>query len=350
MKKILVIEDNLEVRENTAEILELSGYETLTAQNGKEGVQVAQSELLDLIICDIMMPELDGYGVLRILNKNPQTSRIPFIFLTAKAEMADLRKGMNLGADDYLTKPYDEVELLDAVELRLAKHSQSQDSFSQDEQGLNSFLSHARTQESLEHLAENREHRIYKTKDVIFQEGTYPHHLLFVIRGKVKTFKSNTDAKDFITHLYAGGDFIGYEPLLTESPYQSSAEALDETEVALIPKEDFLALVYNNRDIANAFIHMLAGSVQEREVQLLQLAYNTVRKRVADALLALKDQYGQEMPFSMRIPRDSLAAMVGTSKECVIRVLSDLKSDEIVATDMSEITILDESKLKSIRW
>ncbi len=350
MKKILVVEDNLEVRENTSEILELSGFETLTAQNGKEGVQMAQESNPDLIICDIMMPELDGYGVLRILNKNPQTARIPFIFLTAKAEMVDLRKGMNLGADDYLTKPYDEVELLDAVEMRLEKHAQSQEEFSQDETGLNSFLSHARTQESLEHLTENREHRYYKTKDLIFQEGSFPHHLLFVVKGKVKSFKSNEDAKDFVTQLYSAGDFIGYEPLLTESAYQSSAEALDETEIAMIPKDDFLALVYNNRDVANSFIHMLAGNIQEKEVQLLQLAYDTVRKRVADALLTLKNQYGEGSAFSMRIPRDSLAAMVGTSKECVIRVLSDLKSDKIVSTDMSEITILDEAKLRDIRW
>ena len=111
MKKILIIEDNPDVRENTAEILELSNYEVITAENGKEGVKLANEILPDLIICDVMMPELDGFGVLRILGQNQLTNHIPFIFLTAKTEKADFRKGMNLGADDYITKPAEPDEL-----------------------------------------------------------------------------------------------------------------------------------------------------------------------------------------------------------------------------------------------
>src|SRR5690606_41128830 len=99
--KILIIEDNLDIREGTAEILELAGYDVLTAPNGKNGVDIAQSNLPDLIICDIMMPELDGYGVLYLLSKKAETASIPFIFLTAKAERVDIRKGMEMGADDY---------------------------------------------------------------------------------------------------------------------------------------------------------------------------------------------------------------------------------------------------------
>src|SRR5690606_12561162 len=117
-----LIEDNPEIRENTAEILELANYRVLQAENGKVGVEVAKKELPDLIVCDIMMPQLDGYGVLHMLGKNPVTASIPFIFLTAKSEKEDFRKGMNLGADDYLIKPFDDLELLDAVEMRLKKH------------------------------------------------------------------------------------------------------------------------------------------------------------------------------------------------------------------------------------
>ncbi len=120
-KKILLIEDNLDVRENTAEILTLAQYEVVTAVNGKEGVEKAQKEKPDLIICDIMMPVLDGHGALHLLSKNEETAGIPFIFLTAKAERGDFRKGMEMGADDYLTKPFDDVELLSAIEIRLKK-------------------------------------------------------------------------------------------------------------------------------------------------------------------------------------------------------------------------------------
>lgn len=104
MKVILVIDDNTDIRENTAEILDMSGYRTLTAENGKKGVELALKEKPDLVVCDIMMPELDGYGVLHLLRKNPKTQFTPFIFLTAKTERSDLRKGMEMGADDYITK------------------------------------------------------------------------------------------------------------------------------------------------------------------------------------------------------------------------------------------------------
>src|SRR5665811_770251 len=106
MKSILLIEDNDELRENTAEILELANYKVVSAANGKLGIKAALKNKPDLIICDVMMPELDGYGVLHLINKNTELSGIPFIFLTAKSERSDLRKGMEMGADDYITKPF----------------------------------------------------------------------------------------------------------------------------------------------------------------------------------------------------------------------------------------------------
>ena len=351
MKKILLIEDNFAMRENTTEILELSGYEVTAAENGKEGVKLAYADHFDLIICDIMMPELDGYGVLRMLNRHPQTASIPFIFLTAKAEMADLRRGMNLGADDYLTKPFDEVELLDAIEMRLNKNDIIQTDFEKNAQGLDQFFNEARSRDALQKLSEDREVRHYKGKDVIFSEGDYPRGLLFVNKGKVKTYKTNKDAKDYITDLHKAGDFLGHSAILSGSPYQESAKAFEDTEIIMIPKEDFFALIYNNRDVANKFIKILADSLQEKEERLLHLAYDSVRKRVADALLTLEARYAkeQEEAFSMRVSRENLASMVGTSKECVIRVLSEFKEDQIVTTHMSNITIMDKGKLEKVR-
>src|SRR5690606_20342708 len=121
MKKILFIEDDTVVRENTAELLELSDFEVITASNGKIGVALAKKEKPDIIVCDIMMPELDGYGVLQALAEDPETMQIPFIFLTALTEHKGRRKGMDLSADDYLTSPFEEEELLSAIESRMAK-------------------------------------------------------------------------------------------------------------------------------------------------------------------------------------------------------------------------------------
>ena len=121
MKKILVIEDEQAVRENLLELLDEEEFEAIGAGNGKVGVELAKTHLPDLIICDVMMPELDGFGVLTTLRSAPDTETIPFIFLTAKADKMDLRQGMSLGADDYLTKPFTRSELLGAISVRFDK-------------------------------------------------------------------------------------------------------------------------------------------------------------------------------------------------------------------------------------
>ncbi len=123
MKKILVIEDEAQSRDIYLESLEEEGFDAIGAENGRVGVQTAQEQLPDLVLCDIMMPELDGYGVLSTLRQDPVTAMIPFIFLTAKATKAELRQGMELGADDYLTKPSTVEELLRAIAVRLEKQA-----------------------------------------------------------------------------------------------------------------------------------------------------------------------------------------------------------------------------------
>ncbi len=124
MQKILIIEDETQMRRNLATILRLEKFEPLAAENGKSGVELARREKPDLILCDVMMPELDGYGVLKELHNDPATMHIPFIFLTARGEKTDLRSGMNLGADDYLIKPVDKGDLLRAIRTRLARAEQ----------------------------------------------------------------------------------------------------------------------------------------------------------------------------------------------------------------------------------
>lgn len=140
MEHILLIEDNKDVRENTAEILELAGYKVSMAADGKKGVEQVNKEKPDLIICDIMMPVLDGYEVLHLISKNEVTANIPFIFLTAKAERSDLRKGMEMGADDYITKPFDKIELLNAVESRLKKIDSLKNEYKKDIEGITAFI------------------------------------------------------------------------------------------------------------------------------------------------------------------------------------------------------------------
>lgn len=351
MKKILLIEDDTVMRENTAEILELAGFAVMTAKDGKEGAEAAKKGSPDLIVCDIMMPKLDGYGVLHILSKDPQTAGIPFIFLTAKAEKSEVRKGMELGADDYLTKPFDETELLNAIETRLKKNELLKREYSKNIEGLNQFLDQARGLDALKNLSQKRAVMTYQKKEVLFHEGDKPQHLFFLNQGKVKTFKIHDDGKEYVTELFKPGQFIGYTPLLQGADYADSAIAMEDSQLCKIPKEDFLTLIYKNRDVANQFMKMLAGHVLEKEQQLLSLAYDTVRKKVAEALLRLEARYreGGNKNFKIAIPRDDLAGLAGTATETVIRTLSELKDDKLIDVQGREIIILDSEGLKDLQ-
>lgn len=349
MKKILLIEDNPEVRENTSEILSLANYEVLVAENGKIGVDLAQRHKPDLIICDIMMPELDGYGVLHILSKNEQTGAIPFIFLTAKTEKSDIRKGMNLGADDYLTKPFDDTDLLNAIEARFRKNAMQQKQYEVSAEGLESFIKDAQSALNLKDLARDRKVKTVKKKTEIYSEGDMPLHVFFVKSGNVKTFKSHPDGKELIMNLYSANDFFGFEPILENGNYTESAVAMQETELITIPRYDFLLMIQSHPDVSRSFIHLLCKKVADRESQLLNLAYNSVRQRTAEALLkseTLKDQQSV-----IAISRDDLAKMVGTASESVIRVLSDFKDEGLIDIEGGKIKIKQPAKLqKVVRW
>jgi len=353
MKSILVIEDNFDVRENIAEILELANYRVLTAENGKQGIEQAKRINPDLIICDVMMPELDGYGVLHLLSKDDKTASIPFIFLTAKTEKNDIRKGMNLGADDYLTKPFDDVELLDAVEIRLRKHELIKTNAGGDINIINNIVLEARGEKELEKLiADQRKVSRFKKKQILYSEGNNANSLFFIISGKIKTYKTNEDGRELITGLYKEGDFLGYMNLLEGSDFTESAMALDESEIHIIPKEEFFAVLFSNKDVAEKFIKLLSDNLIEKEERLLKLAYNSVRKRVAESLLMLYNNFheeGNKEDFTMAVYREDLAAIAGASKETVIRTLSDFKDEGLVNISGSKISIADLTKLQKMR-
>ena len=350
MKKILIIEDNEDIRSNTAEILELSNYKVTVAENGKAGVSKALENLPDLVICDIMMPELDGYGVLHALQRNDATKNIPFIFLTAKAERSDMRKAMDLGADDYLTKPFDGTELLNAVSSRLKKLELLKQDLQSDLNGVHRLLEASSGKSELQALTENRNVNRYKKKQIIYSEGNHPNRLYYVLRGKVKAFKINEEGKALITELFSAGDFVGHIALLENATYKDSAEALEDTELAVIPREDFDELIDRNQQIARKFIQILAKNVSEKEEQLLNLAYNSLRKKVANALLMIQDKYrkNKEESFTIDISRENLATVAGTATESLIRTLGEFKNEKLIEIHDGLISILNQPKLEKL--
>ncbi len=348
-KRILVIDDNTDIRENTAEILELAGYKTFTAENGKRGVEVAMKERPSVIVCDIMMPELDGYGVLHLLRKNPDTQNIPFIFLTAKTERSDFRKGMEMGADDYITKPFEDIELLNAVEIRLKKSEILDQKYTSSPQGLTQFLKDVKSTGLVQKLSEKYDIENYDKKQMLYSEGKRPRFLYYLIKGKVKGFKAHEDGKEYITNLYSDGDFIGYTALIEDSNYDDSAGILEDAEIMQIPKEDFLQMVYSDISIASKFIHIITQNVKEKEERLLNLAYSSLRKRVAKALVDIVEKFKlKEQTHPIEISREDIAQYVGTATESLIRTLSDFKAEKLIEIKSGKIIVNNVEKLKHL--
>ncbi len=352
MKKILLIEDNQDLRENTAEILELSNYKVFTAENGKTGVDIAIAEKPDLIICDIMMPVLDGYGVLHLLSNNDATKGIPFIFLTAKTEKSDLRKGMEMGADDYITKPFDDIELLKAVETRLKKNELLKDLFTTEIKSLGEFIDKTQESTGLQLTSDIRDVHHYRKKQFLYSEGNHPHHVYYVVGGKIKTYLINDDGKELITGIFTAGDFIGYTSVLENIPHKENAETLEEADLMIIPADDFLSIMHSNPLIAQQFIKLLTKNVMEKEEKLIEIAYNSLRKRIASALVELQEKFKtpDAAATMIGISRENLARVVGTAKESLIRTLSDFKDEKLIDIVEGKIRILDEKKLRNLPY
>lgn len=349
MNTILLIEDNVNMRENTSELLELAGYTVVSAENGKQGLDFARKNSPDLILCDIMMPELDGYGVKRAMENMPDLVGVPFVYLSAKAEKSDFRVGMDLGADDYLTKPFSGDDLLKVVAARIKK-SQLVKKNSSNIEGLDSLMNEAKTLKDISNLSLNRTIKKLRAKDVLFREGDTPNYLYFVISGKIKTFRSNDAAKEYITEISSEGDSFGYKALLNETNYTEFATAIEDSEVALIPKSDFYQLLYSNNDVSLKFIKFIANNLIDAEERLLKMAYDSARKKVAEALLFLYKKY-QPLDDNGFFPthRENLSSLAGIAPESISRNLSDFKEEGLIESGSGTIKILNLKKLEALK-
>jgi len=351
MKAVLVIEDNKDIRENTIEILDLAGYKTFSAENGKKGVEIALKEKPDLVVCDIMMPVLDGYGVLHLLRKNEETLNTPFIFLTAKIERTDFRKGMEMGADDYITKPFEDIELLNAIEIRLKKAEVLEKKYPMSQNGIAEFLKAVKGSGLISELAEQYNIEKYGKKLSVYLEGRRPKFLYYLLKGKVKGYKNHEYGKEYITDIYSEGDFIGYSSLIENTNYIENTIVLEDAEILLIPREDFLQMIYGDINVANRFIRIITQNVKEKEERLMNLAYSSLRKRVAKALADIYSKFNpEESNNPLEISRDDIAHYVGTATESLIRTLSDFKAEKLIVIKEGKIIIANIEKLRNLPY
>lgn len=350
-RTLLVIEDSEDVRENMKELLELSGFKVLCASDGKEGLEMAQKNIPDIILCDVMMPVLDGYGVLGGLISNPKTNHIPFIFVTAKSEKEDLRKGMNLGADDYLFKPFNGADLLSLVNARLRKADALKEMRQNGDRELGSFFSETMPLENIYSISEKITAKKLKKKDRLYTENDSSKYLYFLVSGKIKVFRTNEQGKEYITQVHKERDFFGYSSATEASKHMDTAEAIEDSEVASILKQDFYQLLLANGDLYAKFITFISAELSETNDKLIQLAYNSARKRVAEAILYLARKYQPLLDDNITFPacRDDISAISGVSPESVSRNLTDFRTEHLIELQKGQIKILDLNKLITLK-
>lgn len=350
MKTILIIEDDTALRENTAELLELSGYNMLTASNGRIGIDRAKSEKPDIIVCDIMMPEVDGYGVLESLSQDPMTMHIPFIFLSAKTEHTEIRKGMDMGADDYLTKPFEEEELISAIESRLAKSqilSKIKDDAGKYE--VEPKDDHLRNLNELKNFFDdNGEISKYKKSDLIYEEHGHSNTIYLILKGVVKSHKMDESGKELITALYKPDDFLGFTSFVDNIPYQESTTAMDDVELAGISKNDLKDILEKSNKVSIELMNLLADNLIDIKDQLLQMAYSSVRKKTAQTILQFAQILNKKPEESIKISRYDLASVAGIATESLIRTLSGFKKDGLIEIEGRNIKILNLQRLSDI--
>jgi len=348
MNKVLLIEDDVVLRENTSELLELSDYDMITAPNGEVGVEMAIEHLPHIIVCDIMMPKLDGYGVLEALSKNESTKHIPFIFLSAKTERRDVRKGMDLGADDYITKPFDEDELISAIESRLAKAAILKD-LHEEKAEKNSDESEIRTLNDLKNFFDdNGEVTKYGKGDIIYEEGQNSNYVYLISKGLVKSHKFDEKGKDLTTALYKEDDLFGYTSFIQNTTYQESTTAIKETVLIGVTKSALKDVLNNNHQVTLELIQLLTENLTDVKDHLLQMAYSSVKKRTANTILKFADKLNNNPQESIRISRNDLASVAGIATESLIRTLSGFKDSGIIEIEGRNIKILDLNKLQDM--
>ena len=348
MKTVLLIEDDTVLRENTAELLELSKYNVITASNGKTGVKRAKKHQPDIIICDIMMPELDGYSALRMLSKSKLTKYIPFIFLSAKTEHSDVRKGMDLGADDYITKPFSEEELISAIESRLAKAAILKDlrnnqynTFQDDDE--------IKTLNDLKNFFDDYGTEFnFKNEDVIYHEGDHSNYIYLVNRGTVKCYQINELGKELVTALYKEDDLFGYNSFTKVTPHKETARAIADTKLVGISIEEFKIILNQNHKVVIELIELLANNLTLVKEELLQMAYSSVNKKTAATILKFAEKINRKPHDSIKIYRNDLASVGGIAPETLIRALNMFKKQVIIKADGRNIKVIDIESLKRI--
>lgn len=343
-KSVLLIEDDLVLAENTQELLELSGYKVFASYDGKCGLAKALKQHPDIILSDITMPELDGYAVYEALQQNRNTRNIPFIFMTARSSMVDIRKGMNLGADDYITKPFNEEDLILSIEKRLEKRDQLLKKECLKGQKHNS----APLEDLKEYFKANGEQIEIEKNEEIFMEDRNASFIYLLDYGLIKTFRLDELGKELITGISQKGDFLGFYSFKCPCYYPESATALERCTLYRISHEEFVQLLERDQELTLEYAELLSSHLDILKTHLLEMAYGSVLSKTAGTLLEFISKCGEQAQPVLQISRSDMASVAGISTESFIRSLSSLKAKGIIDIIGRTIKILDLRELQNM--
>lgn len=346
--KILLIVNDPEIRSSTCEILELASYQVIQATDGRNGIEQAITERPDIIVTEIAMPGLDGFGVLHLLQTKPWFGSILFIVICSVLDKKELRRAMEMGADDVIIKPFEGTDLLSCIETRLKKlQLRNNGKYTPDE-----VIATPETEnELLSKLIKDRNVDRYNKKQIIVKEGERPTKVYYMLYGKARSFKTHPDGKDLVIDLYGPGDYIGFADLLSGSNYSETVETLDYTELAIIPRKDFEEVIQASTLASRKFIEKLVQRSSHLQNRLLWLAYHSLRQKVAAAILQLKEKYNasQNGVFEINLNRAAFASIAGTATESSIRTLGEFKAEHLIELEADgTIRVLNEKKLTEL--
>ncbi len=340
---ILIIEDQQSVRENIAELLELAGHRVLQAENGIEGIRMAKTHLPDLVLCDIMMPELDGYGVAEVLGRQAETSNIPLIFLTAKADAADFRKGLAKGAVDYLSKPFESHELLETIEMRLKREHTPRRAEAGKAAWKNWVLGLQGEHPATLQGSPLQVMRMEKGAH-LYAEGDSSRFVYFIKSGYVKQERMDSKGKKLCLRALGPGEFSGWTGDFEHGVHGEDTLAITEIEAIRIPQSDVHEALLERPELALELNRLILESAFEFESAALSLAYGSARENTARALLrfAVPSKEG----LVIRLSREDLANSVGMASESIIRTLASFKQEGLTDTSGRTVVVLQPNGLE----
>ncbi|MBK7232018.1 MAG: response regulator [Saprospiraceae bacterium] len=341
--KILIIEDNDEMRENISEILALAGYEVFVAKDGILGIQEARTQLPHLILCDIMMPNLDGFGVLKIKSQDPLLKDIPLIFLTAKAEKEDFRKGMNLGAEDYLMKPFDDVDLLQIIETKLEKYERLSTNYKVKRLASLVRFNEFKNLPQVKELVADSAIKDFGKKSILWNHDEPISNYMWLENGIVKESLDTVGFKEIIIDFVHDRNFID-NSYLFKSHYRSKCETVEACKIKFISKQQLESIIVQENMMQALLEHSLS-QYHDISRRLAVNSFGNVREKIAYHLLILHQTFKEQV---IRLSREDLSSFCGMAKETLIRTLADFKEEKLIDTDAKSIIILNMKGLENI--